>query len=144
MDKLLREYKEDWNSMYQRLTRLEHDARQPRLAMEADGSTDTKTRERTEGPATAVQAVHGDSCSATRVKPGPKANSTSFGMMAELLALPSRDGVLIENGDASPKSCLPSLEMRTTTAAGDLLPAGEISTATKATFNKSPLRLCAT
>ena len=37
-----------------RLTRLEHGARQPRLAMEADGQADTKTRERTEGAATAV------------------------------------------------------------------------------------------
>ena len=44
---------------------LEHDARQPRLAMEADGPADTKTRERTEGAATAVQAMHGDSFSAS-------------------------------------------------------------------------------
>ena len=34
--------------------RLEQDARQPRLAMEADGPADTKTRERTEGAATAA------------------------------------------------------------------------------------------
>ena len=40
--------------MDQRLTSLEQDARQPRLAMEADGLADTKTRERTEGAATAV------------------------------------------------------------------------------------------
>ena len=31
----------------QRITRLEEDARQPRLAMEADGPANTKTRERT-------------------------------------------------------------------------------------------------
>ena len=49
----------------QRLASLEHDARQPRLAMEADGPADTKTRERTEGAATAVQAMHGDSFSAS-------------------------------------------------------------------------------
>ena len=65
------------------LTSLEQDARQPRLAMEADGPAGTKTRERTEGAATAVQAMHGDSGSATRVDPGPKTNSTSFGMKAE-------------------------------------------------------------
>ena len=33
----------------QLVARLEHDARQPRLAMEADEPADTKTRERTEG-----------------------------------------------------------------------------------------------
>ena len=45
----------------QHLTSLELDTRQPRLAMEADGPANTKTRERTEGAATAVQAMHGDS-----------------------------------------------------------------------------------
>ena len=40
--------------MDQHVTRLEHGARQPRLAMEADGQESTKTRERTEGAATAV------------------------------------------------------------------------------------------
>ena len=38
--------------MEEHVTRLEHGARQPRLAMEADGPADTKTRERTEGAAT--------------------------------------------------------------------------------------------
>ena len=37
MDKILPRYKEDWRSMDQRLTRLEQDDRQSRLAMEADG-----------------------------------------------------------------------------------------------------------
>ena len=46
--------------MNQHVTRLEHGARQPRLAMEADGQASTKTRERTGGAATAVQAVRGD------------------------------------------------------------------------------------
>ena len=44
--------------------RLEQDARQPRLAMEADGQADTKTRERTKGAATAVQPMRGDGFSA--------------------------------------------------------------------------------
>ena len=65
-------------------------------------------------------------------------------MMAEPPDLPFRDDVLVENGDVSPKSCLPPLEMRTTTAAGGFLPTGETSTVTKITFNKSPLRLYAT
>ena len=63
----------------QRLASLEHDARQPRLAMEADGQADTETRERTGGTTTTVQAMHGDSCSTNRVDPGPKTTSTSFG-----------------------------------------------------------------
>ena len=46
---------------------LEQDVQQPRLAMEADVLVDKKTRERTEGAATAVQAKHEDSCSAKRV-----------------------------------------------------------------------------
>ena len=45
----------------QHLASLEQDARQPCLATEADGPADTKTRERTEAAATAVQAMHGDS-----------------------------------------------------------------------------------
>ena len=125
----------------QRVTSLEQDARQPHLDMMAGRPVDTKTREHTEGAATAVQAMHGDSCSATRAEPGPRTNSTSFGMMAEPPDLPCREDVLVEDGAAPPKSCLPSLEMRTTTATGSLLPTGEISTATKTTFNQSPLRL---
>ena len=62
----------------QRLASLEHDARQPRLAMEVDMQTDTKNYKRMEGATTAVQAMHGDSCSANRVDPDPMC-STSFG-----------------------------------------------------------------
>ena len=58
----MEEYIEEQESIDQRLTRLEHCARQPHLAMEADGQANTKTRERTEGAATAVQAMHGDNC----------------------------------------------------------------------------------
>ena len=126
--------------MDQRLTRLEHDARQPRLAMEADGSANTKTRERTEGTATAVQAKHGDSCTAQGVQDGPDI-STCFGVMAKPPALPCRDDVVVENGAAAPKSCLPFLEMRSPTAADGLLPTDEASIATKTTFNQPSLRL---
>ena len=125
---------------YQREASLEQDARQPRLSMEADRPANTKTRERTEGSATAVQAMHGYSFSACRIDPGPETNSTSFGMKAEPPALPGRDDVVVESGDAGLKSCLPSLEMRSPTAAGGLLPTGKTSTATKITFNKPPLR----
>ena len=54
----------------QRAASLEHDARQPRLVMEADGPANTKTRGRTEGAATVVQAMLEDSCTAQKVQDG--------------------------------------------------------------------------
>ena len=112
--------------------------------MEADGPANTKTRERTEGGATAVQPMRWDSFSACQVDPGSMPNSTSFDMMAGPPALPCRNDVVVESGDAAPKSCLPSLEMRLPSAVGNLVPTGEASTATRTTFNKSPFRLYAT
>ena len=47
---------------------------------------------------------------------------------------------MVDNGDASPKSCLPFLEMRSPSAAGGLLPTGEAFTATRTNFNKPPPR----
>ena len=122
---------------------LEHDARQPRLAMKADGPTDTKTRERPEGAATPVQATHGDTWTAQKVQDGPK-TSASFGVKAETPDLPCREDVLVENSAASPQSCLPSSEMCSPIAAGGLLPTGEASTATRTTFNQPPLRFYST
>ena len=84
--------------------------------------------------------MHEDSCAAQRVQDGPKI-STCFGVMAEPPALPCRDDVVVENGAAAPKSCLPPLEMRSPTSAGDLLPTDITSAATKVTFNQSLLRL---
>ena len=55
----------------QNLTSLKQDAWQPRLAMVADGHVNTKIRKRTDDAAIAVQAIHGDSCSADRVNPDP-------------------------------------------------------------------------
>ena len=54
MLKNMEEYIEKRTSIDQRLTHLEHGARQPRLAMETNGFPNTKTQERTEGAATAV------------------------------------------------------------------------------------------
>ena len=107
-----REIKSHFNKLKKLMRRLERhlmsqeqDARQPRLAVEeADGHANTKTRERTEGAATAVQAMRGDGVSARRVEPDPNTSSTSFGMKAEPLALPCRDDVVVESGDAAPKS----------------------------------------
>ena len=69
------------------LSGQEQDARQPRLTMEADGTSDTKTRKRTESAIKAIQAMHGDSFSANRIDPDPM-YSTSFGVKAESPALP--------------------------------------------------------
>ena len=105
---------------------------------EEDGHANTQTRERTEGTATAVQGMHGDSCNTVqKVQDGPK-TSISFGVMAEPPDLPCREDVLVENGATSPGSCLPFLEMRSPTAAGGLLPTGKASTATRTT-SKKPL-----
>ena len=58
-NKKLDEISDEMKKMDKNVTRLEHGARQPRLAMEADGHADTKTRERTEGAATVVQQCGG-------------------------------------------------------------------------------------
>ena len=123
---------------------LEHEARQPRLAMEADGPANSKTQERTEGAAKAVQAMRVDSCTAEQnVQDGPK-TSITFGVEVEPPDLPCREDVLVEEGATSPKSCLLSLEMRSSTAAGGLVPTGEASTATETNFNQPRLRFCST
>ena len=79
MKLMMSHFEEQKKMLEKRLARLEHDARQPRLAMEADRAVNTKTRERTEGAATVVQAIHGDSCTAQKVQDGPK-TSISFGV----------------------------------------------------------------
>ena len=72
--------------------------------MEADAPSDTKTCERTEGTAVAVQAMYGDNVSANRVDSDPK-SSTSFGDdFTGPPVLPcSRDDALVGNGAAAPK-----------------------------------------
>ena len=102
---------------------------------------DTKTCERAEVAATAVQAMYGDSVSASRVDPGSKTASTSFGVKADPPAIPCRLDILVENGVAAPKSCLSAFEMRSPTAAGSLLPTGEASIAARTNNNQPPLRL---
>ena len=112
--------------------------------MEADGPASTKTQERTEGAAAAVQAMRGDSSTTEQnVQDGPKPSIT-FGVEAEPPDLPCREDVLVEDGATSPKSCLPSLEIRSPTAAGGLVPTGEDSTATETTSNDPLLRFYAT
>ena len=141
-DRKLDEMAKYWRSMDQCLTALEPDARQPRLTLLAGGQANTKTRERTEGAVTAVQAMHGDSCSADRVNPDPMC-STSFGDGCTAPPAPpcSGENALVDNSAAAPNSYLPSLKMRPSTVAGGLLPTGEASIATWTTFNQALLRL---
>ena len=84
--------------------------------------------------------MHGDSSSANRTDPDPMC-STSFGEYCTgHPALPA----LVDNGAAAPKSCLSPLQMRLSTTARGLLPAGETSTATKTTFDHPTLWFCLT
>ena len=102
----LDEISDETRMMDEHVTSLEHGARQPHLAMEANWSANTKTQERTEGAATAVQAMRGDSCTTEqKVQNGAK-TSITFGMEAEPPDLPCREDVLIEDGATMPKSCL--------------------------------------
>ena len=84
----------------QHLAGLEQDPRRPRLAMEADVSSDTKNHKRMKD-AVAVQAMHGENCSANQVDPDPMC-LTSFGDDSTgPLALPSSmDDTLVDNGAA--------------------------------------------
>ena len=104
---------------------------------------DKKTRERTEGAASAVQAKYGDSCSANRVDPEPTCLDSFGDDSTGPPALPcSRNDAMVGNGAAAPKSCLSPLEMRSPTATGGLLPAGKASTTTRITFYHPRLRFC--
>ena len=88
--------------------------------------------------------MRGDSYSAEqKVQDGPK-TSISFGMMGKSPDLPCRKDISVEEGATSPKSCLPSLEMRSSTAADGLVSTGEASTATETNFNQPPIRFCST
>ena len=142
-DRKLDEMAKSWRSIDQRLAGLGPDARQPRLTMVADGKANT--RELTEGTSTAVQVMHEDSCYADRVDPDPIC-STSFGDDRTGPSAPACSGlnILLDNGAAAPNSCLPSLEMRSPTAAGGLLPTGEVSITTRTISNQLPLWLYST
>ena len=131
------EDKKSWTSSRRRRQRfagLEHDARQPRLAMKADVKLDTKTRKRMDGAA-ANRAKH--SSSTKKVDASPM-SSTSFGMIAEPPALPCRDGTLDDKSTEAPKPCLSHVEMRTLTVAGGILPAGTDFSAMRAIFHQPP------
>ena len=83
--------------------------------------------------AAATETKHRDACSAKMVQVGPT-GSTSFSMKAEPTALHRRDDVLVDKDAAARKPCLSSVEMRTLTAAIDVLPADKAPTATRIIF----------
>ena len=98
LEKKLDEMVEEMRDTDGRLSGLEQDTRQTCLAMEAEGQVDTKTREHTVGATTAVQAMHGDSCSANRVDPDPMCSTSFGGDPTGPAALPcSRDDALVDN-----------------------------------------------
>ena len=140
LDKALDEPEKNMRRANQRLADLEQEDRQPRLATEIEVPSNTKAHKHMEDAA-AIQANHGDSCSAKMVQVGPT-SSTSFGMKAEPSALPSRDDVLVDKNAAAPKPCLSPVEMRTLTGTGDLLPPGKASTATRIVFYQLSFRFC--
>ena len=84
--------------------------------------------------------MRGDGFPAHRVEPGPNTDSTSFGVKAEPPDLPCMDDVVVESGVAASESCLPSLETRSSTAAGGLVPTGKAPTASETTSNEPLLR----
>ena len=65
-------------------------------------------------------------------------------MKAEPPALPGRDDIVVKSGDASPESCLPTLEMRSSLAGGGLVPTGKIFKTTKTTVNEPILQFYST
>ena len=97
------------------------------------------------GAAKEVQAMHRDSCSENRIDPDPMCSTSFDDDCTKPPALPcSRDGALVSNGTAAPKSCLSPLEMRSPIAAGGFLPTGKTSTAKKASLHQLPLWFCLT
>ena len=128
----------------QRLAGLEQDTRQPRLTMEADMPSDTKTRNRTED-IEADRVISGNRSSANQVDPDQMC-PTSFGHdFTGPPALPClRDDAMVDNGAAAPKPCLSPVEMCTLTAAGGLLPVGKASTAMRIVYYQPRLRFCPT
>ena len=143
--KIMDELADDMRDTKQQLADFEQDARQSRLATEADVPSDTKNRQRMEGAAAAVQTKDGDSCFANQIHPDPVCLASFGDVSTRPPALPSsRDDALVGNGAAAPKSCLSPVEMRMLTAAGGLLLAGTVSTATMITFSQLLLWFCPT
>ena len=133
---------EDLRTNDQRVASLKQDVWQPRLAMEADGLADTKTRERTEGAAAAVQAMHGDSFSANRVQTGQKTTPTSLSVKAEPPTPLAEMTLWSRTALRRPSRVSHLWRCAHPTAASGLLPSGMATTATRTTFHQLPLWFC--
>ena len=118
----------------QLLASLEQDARQPRLTVGADVTSDKKTRKRTEGAA-AAERVISEGNSSAQVDTDP-IHLTSFGddSTGPPIFPCLRDDALVDNGAAAPKPCLSQVEICKPTTAGGLLPTGKTSIAMKTLF----------
>ena len=141
MGKTLEEFKKDMKGQ-SCLASLKQDARQPRLAMEADVTA-------TKRPASARRAPLLQFKRSMRIavlQNGSKRPDQfdQYLEEAEPPALPRRHDALVDNGVAAPKSCLSPLEIRIPTAAGGLLPTGKAFTTTRITYNQPHFRLCPT
>ena len=100
----LDELADEMRATEQRFAGLEQDARQPRLAMEADVPSDTQTHKRM-WDAVASQAKHGDSCSASQADPDPIClNSFGRDYTRPPTLSCSRYDALVDNGAAASKS----------------------------------------
>ena len=136
-DEKLDELMEKTREPRQRSASLEHDdARQPRLAMEADSKTIQEDSQAHGGRRWSRTSDEWDNSSA-QVDTDP-IHLTSFGNdSARPPALScSRNDALVDNGPAPTKPCLSLLEMRTGTAAEGLLSAGTASTAIRTIFSR--------
>ena len=115
-----------------RLAGLQHQAQQPRLAIEADVKTDMKTRKRAEGAAES-KLRHGDTFSPL-VDDGPT-NLTSFGKIAKPLSASKRyiGDALVNEGAEAPKPYLRPEEVRMlSSATSDMMLAGTASMSMRA------------
>ena len=118
----------------QRLAGLEREARQPRLATEADVKPDTKTGKHTEDASSADRMKNGER-SFAKVDYGPT-SLTSFGMITELKGPEKVIGDALVNKDAealNPHISLMEVRMLLFTAGGLLL-TGTVSTIMRAIF----------
>ena len=112
----------------QRFAGLEHEARQTRLAMEADVEPNTKTHKRTQSASAADRVVNEDGSSARRVDDG-STSLTSFDIIVEPPA-PQKciKDALVNKGTEAVRML--------SSATGGLLPVGIASTAIRTIFSR--------
>ena len=81
-------------------------------------------------------------CTPGRTRPNHQLNQ--YWRESRPPALPCRDDSVVECGSATSELRFPSMEMRSSTAAGGLVPTGDASKASETTLNEPPLRFCLT